>query len=75
MDPFEYGKLIYKKSREIRDLALPASVTDDEVQWAVEDLDDALLDLKIAVGNEDLEWMISSAVECEQLAEELLDML
>ena len=32
MGPFEHGKLTYEKSREIRELALPAAVADDEVR-------------------------------------------
>jgi Na+/phosphate symporter len=54
MDPFDIAKALYRDAKRLIDLTADLAAVDDIVRWTREDLDEDLLDLKIAVLEGDL---------------------
>ena len=75
MDQLEAGKLVYLRVRELVKFVAKFESGEDEVVWLLEDLQDALLDLKLAVVDGNRVWAAEPAPECRRLADELLGML
>ncbi|MFT3784568.1 MAG: hypothetical protein QM770_00190 [Tepidisphaeraceae bacterium] len=49
MDAFDSARDLYRRGKELIDETRDRAVLDDELRWAREDLEDALLDLKRGV--------------------------
>lgn len=75
MDPLAWGRQVYEQCREVLQTVRPFVAGNDELRWAVEDLDDALLDLKLAILDGNRNWAGEYARECRRLAEDLIDLL
>ena len=75
MDRFIEAEHLYGQSRRLIDVAKSTSMASDELRWAVEDLTEALLDLKLARIELDLEWVEQCIYECRTVAAEILELI
>jgi hypothetical protein len=72
MDQLVAGKAVYERIREVIVAVRPLVEPDGETRWLLEDLEDALLDLKLAIMDGNRVWTVSHVHECRQLLDELL---
>ena len=49
MSDYEQALTVYRNGRELVDVTRDRAVSEDRIRWAREDLEDVLLDLKLAV--------------------------
>lgn len=75
MDEFEEAKAVYSVGKELIAFAREDGSANSKIEWLVDDLDDALLDLKEAVMTRNLAWTKIYARECKTLIADLDNML
>jgi hypothetical protein len=49
LQQFDQARKLYAEGKQLLDATRDAAVTNDDLRWAREDLEDVLLDLKLAV--------------------------
>lgn len=75
MNPLELAKAIYSDGKHLIDATRDLSVTDDFLRWTREDLEDALLDLKLAVMEQSASAIASGLYETMTLIRVIRDHL
>ena len=75
MNPLEFAKAIYSDGKQLLDATRDLSVTDDFLRWSREDLEDVLLDLKLAVMEENTASIATGLYETMTLIRVIRDHL
>lgn len=71
MDDFEYASELYRRGRQLYDFTHDLAVARFDLRVDREDLDEALLDLKLAVMDQDLRRVRRYSNEVKQLMSDI----
>jgi|GEM_PF-4975114 len=75
MDEIEEAKLVYGLGKTLIAEFKDKKTLEDHVVWAIEDLEDALFDLKESVIGGDLAWLRYYSLECRSLIKVMQQLL